>query len=220
MKSSVPAAVAQPRPRFLRGIGASLFAFAALVGPACSSDDDASPPASATCTGSGGPVEDGTTDTHCIDASGDAINQVIGKCVTEVGEGGAAGAPADESYVVHTGHVAQDDDCKYNISFTVGCVKVNTPVTFAVTIDKRVAGGPATGDVPNSPEVYLESDPSHISPSNNINAPEGPPGTYKIGPILFDVSGRWVIRFHFFEECSDLPADSPHGHVAFYVDVP
>jgi len=37
---------------------------------------------------------------------------------------------------------------------------------------------------------------------------------------VFDKSGRWVVRFHFFESCSDVPDDSPHGHVAFYIDVP
>jgi hypothetical protein len=37
---------------------------------------------------------------------------------------------------------------------------------------------------------------------------------------VFDQSGRWVVRFHYFETCSDVPEDSPHGHVAFYIDVP
>jgi len=30
----------------------------------------------------------------------------------------------------------------------------------------------------------------------------------------------WTVRFHLFEECSDAPADSPHGHGAFFFTVP
>jgi hypothetical protein len=66
----------------------------------------------------------------------------------------------------------------------------------------------------------LADDPSHISPSFEITAPEKPAGSYAIGPIVFDRSGRWVVRFHFYETCSDVPPDSPHAHVAFYIDVP
>jgi hypothetical protein len=50
-------------------------------------------------------------------------------------------------------------------------------------------------------------------------SPEISPGTYRVGPILFDKPGRWVVRFHFFETCFDAP-DSPHGHAAFYIQVP
>ncbi|HTQ07587.1 MAG TPA: hypothetical protein VMI54_27210 [Polyangiaceae bacterium] len=203
-----------------------VLAMASVFGPACSNDDDASPPPSGgMCTNSGGPVEDGAVDMHCIDDSGNPITQVTGKCETGSVDTGAAGAGGgaseDETYVVHTTSSAQDDDCKYDVSFSVDCVVVNQPATFTVKIDKRAApGGPMTGDDPNSPEVYLASDPSHITPSNDIKATEGPAGTYKIGPIIFDESGRWVIRFHFNEECNDTPDDSPHGHVAFYIDVP
>jgi hypothetical protein len=41
-----------------------------------------------------------------------------------------------------------------------------------------------------------------------------------VGPIVFDQPGKWVVRFHFFENCDDLVEDSPHGHAAFYVQVP
>lgn len=209
--------------RFFVG-GAGLLLGACLVAPGCSSDDDAAPPSSsATCTGSGGPVEDGAVDSHCIDDSDAPIAQEVGKCVTEgdTGAAGAGGGDEEEEAEIHTTSAAQDDDCKYNVSFTVDCVELNKPATFSVKIEKRAApGGPVTGDDPDGPEVFLADDPSHISPSNKIKAAEGPAGTYKIGPIVFDRSGRWVVRFHFNEECSDLPEDSPHGHVAFYVDVP
>jgi hypothetical protein len=83
-----------------------------------------------------------------------------------------------------------------------------------------VRGAEPTGTNPENPEIFLADDLTHISPSNNITATEGPAGTYEIGPVIFDRSGRWVVRWHYFENCSDVPEDSPHGHVAFYIDVP
>lgn len=32
--------------------------------------------------------------------------------------------------------------------------------------------------------------------------------------------GRWMVRSHLYETCSDEPEDSPHGHAAFFVTVP
>ena len=49
---------------------------------------------------------------------------------------------------------------------------------------------------------------------------ETSPGTYKIGPIVFDRPGGWVVRFHFFGSCDDYLDTSPHGHAAFFVTVP
>ena len=69
-------------------------------------------------------------------------------------------------------------------------------------------------------EVYFPADLNQISPSNDYTATEGPPGTYTISPFIFNRPGRWVVRFHYFEECSDIPEDAPHGHAAFYIDVP
>jgi hypothetical protein len=205
-------------------------AFMASV-PSCKGDDDSNgaPNDSMMCANSGGPVEDGAKDLHCTNEAGDPIIQTVGRCQSEletgaggasgVGAGGAAGA-ADEEYTVLTGHEGSDDDCKYDVSFTNTCVQLNTPVTFKVTLTTRATGEPATGAHPDSPEVYFASEPQHISPSFEITAKESPPGTYSIGPIVFDRSGRWVVRHHFYENCSDVPADSPHGHIAFYIDVP
>ncbi len=200
-------------------LGAS-FAVLLVSAPGCGGDDDAASPE---CTVSGGPVE-GEADAHCIDDHGDPIVQEIGECQTgavggEGGAGGAGGEAEEEPYEVRYNAAAADDDCKYDVSFTSTCIALNRPVTFAVKLDAR-SGGAARGAVPDSPEVFLADNRSHISPSNSIKAPEGPAGTYEIGPIVFDRSGRWVVRFHFFEWCNDIPEDSPHGHVAFYVDVP
>ncbi len=182
------------------------------------------------CTNGGGPVEDGQSDTHCMASSGDPIVQTIGKCTDTAemsadtagagGAGGAAGASGDEAYTVLTSHQGADDDCKYDVSFTTSCVTANQDVTFRVTLTSRADRTPATGAHPDSPEIFLADNPSHISPSIGITTTEDPPGTYAIGPVDFDQSGRWVVRFHFYESCSDVPADSPHGHIAFYIDVP
>jgi len=207
-----------------RTISAAIFGSLLALAPACSSDDDAAP-APAACTSTGGPVA-GEADTHCVDGDGVAIKQSIGVCQKDGGDvgtagAGGAGATADEEYVVRYGSSAADDDCKYDVSFTHDCVAQNTPVYFTATFLKRAdSDAPATGDDPSSPEIFLDADHSHISPSLDIKAPEVSPGTYKIGPVIFDAPGRWVLRFHFFEECSDIPEDSPHGHVAFYIDVP
>ena len=180
----------------------------------CSSSSDGN----GKCASGGGPVA-GVADNHCVDSSGAPITQTIGVCTAD---GTGAGGPTSGSgdFVVRYSNVAYDDDCKYGVSFQNSCLALNTPVTFNVTLKRKADGSAATGADPNSPEIYLAADASHISPSNNIKAPEGPAGTYAIGPIVFDKSGRWVVRFHYFESCSDVPADSPHGHVAFYIDVP
>ena len=227
-----------------------LSALVAIAGfvlvPACNSEDVPAP--APKCTSTGGPVE-GPEDMHCVDDHGDQIVQPIGTCNGDgIGAGGtnggggagsdaagghddhdhehaAAGADGtgtddDESYMIHYGNEAADDDCKYDTSFSTTCLEVGKDVTFSLVLRQRATGNPGNGGHPDSPEVFLADKPSHISPSNMIKSVEGPLGTYQIGPIKFDQPGRWVIRFHYFETCSDLPADSPHGHVAYYVDVP
>lgn len=203
---------------------ASVLTVLLLLGSGCSGDDDddtASPAGGAgAATSCGGPVK-GEADGHCVDDTGTAITQEIGECQTDAPAAGGAGADtAEEPFEVRYNTSAFDDDCKYETSFESPCLAVNEPATFKLTLARKAGDEPAGGAVPDSSEIYLADDPSHISPSNQIHAPEGPDGTYEVGPIIFDRSGRWVVRFHFFEECSDVPEDSPHGHVAFYVDVP
>ena len=186
----------------------------AITGAACSESEEP-----AVCVGGGGGPVSGPADTHCTDNAGMPIVQSIGACVT-----GAAGDPPQggdvpvEEFGTFYGSQASDDGCKYDVSFTHSCIVQNEPVTFDVTLRRKSDGSPATGARPSTVEVYMED--GHISPSNSFSGPEGPPGTYAIGPVEFDRPGRWVVRFHFFETCSDIPADSPHGHTAFYIDVP
>jgi len=191
-------------------LGLTLLSLVVFAG--CGDDDDSSNKP-AVCASGSGPVQ-GAADEHCANTT-----QEIGECRT--GDEGAGGAGAEEEeHPTLYNNSGFDDDCKYSVSFENSCVALDQPVTFTVTLKRKADGQPATGATPDSPEIFLERDPSHISPSNNIKAPEGPDGVYEIGPIVFDESGRWVVRFHFFESCSDLPEDSPHGHVAFYIDVP
>jgi hypothetical protein len=185
----------------------------ASAGAACSDDDSGD---GGSCDGGGGPVMSSEPDTHCKTASGMDVVQTIGMCVTAADDTGAAD---DEEFGVFYGREADDDDCKYHVSFTNTCIQQNQPVTFTVKLTRKSDGSVAAGALPSNPEIYMEAD-NHLSPSNNIKAPESPSGTYAIGPIEFDRPGRWVVRFHFFETCSDIPDDAPHGHAAFYIDVP
>ena len=203
--------------------GLCLLASLGTLGVACSDDDGDG--GGGECIGGEGAVA-GAADDHCVAEDGSAITQVIGMCVTggEATEEGEEGEEheheEEEEHAILTGREADDDDCKYHVRFENTCVALNEPVTFKLSLTRKFDGMPGAGTMPAYPEVFLADDPSHISPSNDITAEEGPAGTYEIGPIVFDQSGRWVIRFHYFESCSDLPVDSPHGHVAFYIDVP
>lgn len=231
------------------GFSLLLLTTGVVLAPGCTSDDDAPAPAP-TCTVKGGGPVAGPEDTHCADGTGAAIAQPVGKCVHgDLGAGGtggegdqghagagdvdhahagAGGAGSDheheeggeEPYEVRYNDRAADDDCKYDASFSTSCLTLNAPVTLTLKLRQRTTGDLGQGASPDSPEIYLANNPQHISPSLGITATEGPSGQYAIKGVVFDVPGRWVVRFHYFEECSDVSADSPHGHVAFYLDVP
>jgi hypothetical protein len=112
---------------------------------------------------------------------------------------------------------ADDDDCKYHVSFSVPPIYKNQDVTFTALATRKTDGAPAAG-ARTSLEVFLSD--THPAPNSGQTSTEGPAGTYKIGPIHFDQPGQWTVRFHLYEECSELLATSPHGHAAFYVWVP
>jgi hypothetical protein len=123
-----------------------------------------------------------------------------------------------------------DDDCKYDVTWSSTPICENQPVYFTVTVMTHSIGQavPVTGANP-LPDVVLNcSHPIPNTPAPKDPSPETSPGTYTVGPIVFDKPGRWVFRFHFFEmervdgalvTCLDQP-DSPHGHAAFYIQVP
>jgi len=209
-----------------RGMRLLLLALAggALLGVACSDDDE--PEGAVACTDPNNGAVAGVADAHCVADDGSPIVQAIGACVSgaEAEEGEAEGEEheheEEEEHEPYFGREANDDDCKYHVSFTNTCVAVNEPVTFTLSLTQLYDDAPGDGTNPAFPEVFLASDLTHISPSNDITARETAPGVYDIGPVLFDVAGRWVVRFHYFENCSDVVPDSPHGHAAFYIDVP
>ncbi|HEY5147624.1 MAG TPA: hypothetical protein VII82_12710 [Polyangiaceae bacterium] len=115
-----------------------------------------------------------------------------------------------------------DDDCKYDVQWTSTPIcEGGNGVYFTVSATKRVDGTPLTGAMPYIESVQACSHPSPNPPPPAVNSTEEiSPGTYKIGPIVFDRPGGWVVRFHFFGSCDDFLPTSPHGHAAFFVTVP
>ena len=120
------------------------------------------------------------------------------------------------------GSAADDDDCKYYLSWVSTPIKQNTDTYFTVTVIRLADGKPASC-AGLRPDISLSLTHGVAAPKNP--APEIAPGVYKVGPIRFDATGNtpghyWTVRFHLFEECNDSREDSPHGHAAFYVSVP
>ena len=111
-----------------------------------------------------------------------------------------------------------DDDCKYHVKWSGAAIRQGGDVAFTVTVTTKSDGKPAVG-TPIRAEVYLND--THPGPNTNQKSVEtSTPGTFTVGPVRFDASGKWTVRWHFHEECSDLLDDSPHGHIAFFVQVP
>ena len=228
--------------RVLSGCGT--FAMAALVFVACSSSSgggaNASQPAAVTCASPGGPAP-GPQDAHCTAGGMDTKQPTdLASCHPDVaapaddggsagddgggpGDGGPTGDCEPSSFGPSMyGYQGSDDDCKYDVkwSSTPVCEGGNG-VYFTVSATKRVDNSPLTGANP-----YIESVQACVHPSPNPPAPamtmteETTPGTYKIGPIVFDKPGVWIVRFHFYGSCDDGLPTSPHGHAAFFVNVP
>ncbi len=194
------------------------------------------------CTGPVGGSVVGPPDDHCDEPDGGRIAQVTtaegctaGADAAPAGgdDGGGSGDPCAgdmNAYgAVMYDNWGSDDDCKYDVSWQSTPICENQPVYFTVIATKRVDGTPVTGVEVNGefvaanprPDVVLSCD----HPIPNVPAPRNPspevgPGTFVVGPIAFDKPGRWVFRLHFNEECQDYSPESPHGHAAFYIDVP
>jgi hypothetical protein len=176
-----------------------------LVAAACGSSSGGSGP-------TGGPVS-GALDTHCSLGDGGVRAQVVdlSTCHANV----PPGTP-DYGPTLYNSE-ADDDDCKYHVKFTETPVRRNENVTFTVTAATKADGLPATGANIDA-EVFLND--THPAPNSGQQTSEKPGGVYQVGPIKFDAAGRWTVRFHLHEDCQDSTDDSPHGHVAFYIDVP
>ncbi len=206
---------------------------------ACSSNGSGGGQA-VSCSAPGGPAS-GAADTHC-GSDVQAVDQAAcsgtasgddGGMGDDGGSLGGDGGAADAGDVGNCGDPAYgptmygqsgaDDDCKYDVTWTSTPICRNQPVYFTVIVTKRTDDTPLTGADPY-PDVVLDcmhpipNGPD--GPTYRAHAPEVAPGTYVIGPILFDQPGKWVFRFHFRGECLDQSPASPHGHAAFYVNVP
>jgi hypothetical protein len=170
------------------------------------------------CTG--GPVSGMNDASHCKSDAGAAITQATGTCQKDSNSAAPPppGSDGGSDYgATLYGTEGDDDDCKYHVSYTVSPICENKGVTFHVTVTNTVDGKPTTGAYP-----YLEYTLADLPSASPISQSykETSPGVYDVGPIVFDRPGKWTARFHFFEDCSDAPDDSPHGHIAFYIQVP
>ena len=128
------------------------------------------------------------------------------------------------------GEETDDDDCKYHVTWSSSPIcegSATSGVTFTV-VATILGSGAALAGAGTVAEVFTTSSPNdagcddqstHPGPNTGVVLAEGPPGTY-VGPIVFDQSGQWTVRFHFHEECADVLPDSPHGHAAFHLTVP
>lgn len=197
---------------------AALSLGAALATTGCGSENSGTP---------GGFVE-GPADAHC----GTTVQKVDpNACMVSAGTGGSGGSGGSMSTGGSGGsHThehehepetqynseADDDDCKYHVKVGSTDVFKDTDVTFSLTLTSKEDNSLVTGADPDI-EAYL--DETHPAPNTDQSATEKSDGNYEIGPIQFDEPGRWTVRFHFFDDCTD-GEESPHSHVAFYVDVP
>ena len=183
------------------------FAFACglavLVVVACSSGSDGP---------TGGPVA-GAADTHCTLPDGGTQVQPVSQasCTPTGGDAGS------EYGATEFNSEGDDDDCKYHVRFTSTPVRQNTDVSFNVVAVQKANGAAASGAAIDA-EVFLNN--THPAPNTTQHVTENPAGTYNVGPIRFDATGRWTVRFHLHENCADDAPDSPHGHIAFFIDVP
>jgi hypothetical protein len=229
---------------FRRGLAIGLATAAAGPVVACSSSSGSAPsigavesllePQAGRCASPGGPVS-GPQDRHCEGPDGGAIVQpttVAGCTAAATADGGVDGGSSedggDAGNIGNCGdsdygptmddNWGSDDDCKYDVMWTSTPICENEPVYFTVQVSRRTDNSPLTG-ANARPDVVLSCD----HPITNLPrdpSPEIAPGVYVVGPIVFDRPGKWVFRFHFDETCLDLAPDSPHGHAAFYVQVP
>jgi hypothetical protein len=212
-----------------------------LLSSSCSSDS--TPPAS---TGPAGGLVVGDADAHCGSPAAPVATDPAACMTPEAPEAaaGAGGAAAGTSTASAGGtadcnaeHDAQygdtlyndsgnDDDCKYFASWASTPIRLNEDVTLTVEAHDLTTTDPleplSDGEIPLSRvEVYQPCKPTRRAPAQDYVAKfkETAPGTFSGGPLRFDQSGRWVVRFHFYEQCLDSES-SPHGHIAFFVDVP
>jgi hypothetical protein len=175
-------------------------------------------------TGPAGGAVTGADDTHCVAPDGGLIAQSTDQAACQERPPDAApGAPdAAEQTGGDFGETlynqsGNDDDCKYHYAWTATPIYESYDIHFTLTLTNLKDGTPAPGAKP-----YIEAtiNDLHSAPPTDPRSNETSPGVYDIGPIQFDVPGKWLVRFHVFGTCLDYAENSPHGHAAFFVNVP
>jgi hypothetical protein len=213
-------------------LGIATLAACASKGTGAAWMPDASP---STCASPGGPTAGPPTDRCSLDDGGLTVQSVSAAACTSAGDAGteedtcAYGATLD-------GQSGEDDDCKYSVSWTSSPVceggngvifnvsafllGTTTPLTGAHTrIEYYVPSAGPDGAPRACDDSTTELGPT-VAPSGGFYEMSEPsPGTYQ-GQIVFDRSAEWTVRFHFNEDCLDLSPASPHGHIAFHLNVP
>jgi hypothetical protein len=186
------------------------------AGAACSSSSSSS--SGGTGQQSTAAAVTGAQDNHCVMQGTVAVDPA--QCYADAGDGGAGddggggnGGFGDTMY----NSEGDDDDCKYHVKWTSSPVTENADVNFVVTATNKKDGTPVKGIVHLRAE--LASEQNKPGPNTNQDSTEGAAGVYTIGPVRFNTPGKWTVRFHLHEECNDSPT-SPHGHGAFFVQVP
>ena len=161
----------------------------------------------------GGPLE-GADDAHCEGKTPIVVSQDACHPTTPARHEEAVDSEYGETQY---GSAGVDDECKYHLSFNVSAVRQDTDVTFTVQA-KDLATAAWVEGANISVEAFLAD--THPAPNSGQLTKEGAQGTYEIGPVRFDAPGTWTVRFHLFESCEDGLKASPHGHAAFYINVP
>lgn len=199
-------------------VTAPLLAVLWLIVPACSSNEDDGTP-SPSLTGPVGGAAAGPSDAHCGTAVQTTSVYACGVSITgkSLGPQHEPDASVGDYGATMYGTQGSDDACKYDVTWSSTPIRKNVDVTFTINVTARTTRAPVMGAAPDA-EVSLGD--THPAPNSNAATNETAAGQYTLGPIHFDEVGRWTVRFHFFEGCVDLTPDSPHGHAAFFVDVP
>jgi hypothetical protein len=200
------------------GLGAALIVPASALVIACSSKTNDTP-APTTGTQSTAAAVAGPADSHC--AGKEVVVVDPAAChpadAGEVDAGEAdAGVPKSDFGATLFGSEGDDDDCKYHVKWTSTAVTSGADVTLAIVATNLKAGTPVAAAKPYA-EIFLTD--THPGPNTPVQTTETSPGNYTIGPVKLDVSGKWTVRFHFAADCEDGET-SPHGHVAFFLNVP
>lgn len=175
----------------------------------------------------GGPAQ-GPPDLHCMLSDGGVVAKPVNQasCMPS-GDGDPlnqdGGMVMDGGMTMNEpdhepryGNAGDDDDCKYRVTWSASPIGRDRDVSFYVTVASLVDGAPVE-NASMRLEVFL--DDTHPAQGTGGVNDEKPGGEYSLGPIRFDTPGRWTMRIHIDETCSDEMEDSPHGHAAFYIDV-